>query len=154
MFEELLDEVYRRGIKIVEHPFKTTKLKALYTDGVITFNKSIDFTLAEKVCTLVEEIGHDEKSVGDILDQSDISKRKQELRARQWGYERLIPLSAIVQAYYARVSGRHEISEFLEVTEEFLQSTIDRYTEKYGLAVVYEEKYIIRFDPLGVAEIF
>ncbi|MDT2306290.1 hypothetical protein P7H21_23355 [Paenibacillus larvae] len=74
-------------------------------------------------------------TVGNILDQSDILNRKQELRARQLTYEKLIPLSAIVQAHQSGVRGRFEIAEYLEVTEEFLQATINRYRDKYGISV-------------------
>ncbi|MNW65366.1 hypothetical protein D3C74_437450 [compost metagenome] len=98
-------------------------------------------------------MGHHYKTVGDITDQTKLKNRQQELRARQWGYERLVPLSAIVQAYHARVKGRYEIAEYLDVTEEFLQASIDRYRSKYGLYTTWEN-YIIYFDHLGVAEIF
>lgn len=82
-----------------------------------------------------------------------IINRKQELRARQWAYQRLIPLSAIIQAHQTRVKGRYEIAEFLGVTEEFLQVSINRYQQIYEIYAVCEG-YLIYFDPLGVVEIF
>jgi len=122
-------------------------------DKVIWINKSTPSTVG-KAGILAEELGHYHTSSGNILDQSDIRNRKQELRARQWGYHKLIPLSAIVQAHKAMVKGRHEIAEFLGVTEEFLQAAIDRYTEKYGLWAKADDRHMVCFDPLGVLEIF
>ncbi|MNE53266.1 hypothetical protein D3C76_127850 [compost metagenome] len=150
-YENLLIVAEKLNLYVYEARFKSGA-KALLKGNMIGVNKGL--TEVEKTCALAEEIAHYITGSGDILDQSRIQNRKQELRARQMSYFELIPLSAIVQAFHARVSSRHDVAEFLEVTEAFLQSSIDRYTEKYGLAVVYDEKYIIRFDPLGVAEIF
>ncbi|WP_068786651.1 ImmA/IrrE family metallo-endopeptidase [Paenibacillus phocaensis] len=131
-------------------------LKGIYIESgagdMILLNKNLR-TDRERKCVLVEEMGHQYKTVGDITDQSKLVNQQQELRARQWGYERLVPLSAIVQAYKAKVKGRYEIAEYLDVTEEFLQACIDRYRNKYGTYTVWEN-YIIYFEPLGVAEMF
>lgn len=152
MLEELLAEADQYGVHITEYSFKTPKLKALYSDGVITFNKSAPFIENEKACTLGEEIGHHVTTFGNILDQGDVRKRKQELRARQWSYNRLIPISKIVQAHNAKVRGRYEIAEYLEVTEGFLQDTIDRYYARYGELITYQN-YIIYLNPLQVVEV-
>ncbi|UUZ85628.1 ImmA/IrrE family metallo-endopeptidase [Paenibacillus sp. P26] len=152
IYDNLLKEAARLGIDVYEKPM-SPKNKGLYGDNVIWINRVIP-TRTEKACALAEEIGHHHTSYGDILDQSDIRSRKQELLARQWGFWRLVPLTEIVRAYKARVSGRHEISEFIGVTEEFLQASIDRYRDKYGLFVVLDKQYTIYFDPLAVAELF
>lgn len=149
-YENLLIVAEKLNLHVYEARFKSGA-KALLKGNMVGVNK--DLTEVEKSCALAEEIAHYVTGSGDILDQGDIRNRKQELRARQLSYFELIPLSAIVQAFHARVSGRHDVAEFLGVTEAFLQNSIDRYTEIYGLAVSYEN-YIIRFDPLGVAELF
>lgn len=125
-------------------------IKGLYGDYCIWINIHI-VTRTEKACTLAEEIGHEELTEGDILDQDSIPKRKQELLARQWGYEYLVPLSKIVEAYRAKVEGRYAIAEYLGVTEEFLQAAVDRYTEKYGLHVSLGSS-MIYFNPLRVID--
>jgi hypothetical protein len=124
----------------------------LYADQIIWINRHIP-TRVEKACILAEELGHYHTSAGIIIDQTDIRSRKQELRARTWAYERLVPLSKIVQAHNAHVTNRHDLAEYLGVTEEFLQAAIDRYREKYGTYTIIDN-HIIYFDPLGVAEIF
>lgn len=152
-YEELKREV---TIMLDDQAALPEWLKGIYIESgvgeMILLNKNLE-TDRERKCILVEEVGHLKKTVGDITDQTKLENQQQELRARQWGYERLIPLSAIVQAYHARVKGRYEIAEHLDVTEEFLQASIDRYRSKYGLYTTWEN-YIIYFDPLGVAEMF
>lgn len=151
-YESLLNEADTNGLEIIEKKLHG-KNKGFYGDGLILIDKRIE-TIIEKACILAEELGHHHTSYGNILDQSDILNRKQELCARQWAYKCMIPLDQIVQAHHARVSGRHELAEYLEVTEEFLQAAIDRYTEKFGLSVKVDEQYVILFDPLGVIELF
>lgn len=153
MLDKLLRESEDIGVEVREYDFKSSRLKGLYVDSVITLNPASIANRAEKTCVLAEEIGHHLTSFGNILDQSDIRSRKQELRARAWAYERLVPLSEIVRAYKARVKGRYEIAEFLDVTEDFLERSIQRYRDKYGLYTPYGDLYIIYFDPLGVVEI-
>lgn len=149
-YESLLIEAQSEGIEVFERPLNG-KLKGLYSDNIICIDKDLEDYI-EKVCILAEEIGHYHTSTGDILNQQDVRNWKQELRARQWAYEKLIPLSAIVEAHQAKVNGRHEIADFLGVTEEFLQAAIDRYRDRYGLIAGYQN-YIIFLDPLWVVKV-
>ncbi len=137
-------------VEVYEHPM-TSRNKGLYMDGIVWLNKGL--TSVDKACVLAEELGHHNTSVGNILDQSLIQNRKQEQLARQWAYEFMIPLEKIVQAYHSHIQDRFQLAEFLGVTEEFLQATIDRYTEKYGLFAQVNERYTVCFNPLGVIEI-
>ncbi|SCW41121.1 protein of unknown function [Paenibacillus tianmuensis] len=151
-YESLLNEAAQHGIDIYEMPM-TPRNKGLYSDKVIWINKYTP-TKVEKACILAEELGHFHTSSGNILDLTDIRNRKQELRARQWAYYKLIPLSRIVDAYKDYVKGRYEIADYLDVTEEFLQAAMDQYRDRYGLCTILDGRYIIYFDPLGVAELF
>ncbi|WP_342419220.1 ImmA/IrrE family metallo-endopeptidase [Paenibacillus sp. FSL H8-0168] len=151
-YENLLEEAHKHSIEVYEMPM-LPRNKGLYSDGIVWVNKYTPTTVG-KACTLAEEIGHHYTSTGNILDQKDIRNRKQELRARQWAYQCMIPLNRIVQAHYARISGRYDLAEYLGVTEAFLQAAIDRYTEKYGLSVKADDRHIVVFDPLGVIELF
>ncbi|AVV56385.1 ImmA/IrrE family metallo-endopeptidase [Paenibacillus glucanolyticus] len=150
IYDNLLNEAAQLGIDTYEKPM-SPRNKGLYSDNVIWINKFLR-TRTEKACAAAEEIGHHHTSFGDILDLSDVSARKQELRARQWGYKRLVPLSSIVQAHNAKVKGRFEIAEYLGVTEEFLQASIDRYRDRFGVLTTIEN-YIIYLDPLHVVEV-
>ncbi|MEK4381135.1 ImmA/IrrE family metallo-endopeptidase [Aeribacillus sp. FSL K6-2848] len=150
-YENLLREAQQHGIDTYEKPMTPT-IKGLYSDKVIWINKNIP-TNDEKACILAEELGHYHTSSGNILDQSKISNRKQELRARTWAYERLVPLQKIVQAHKSGVRNRYELAEYLGITEDFLVAAIKRYKEKYGLYFSIEN-YTICFEPLGVMELF
>ncbi|MFL0523623.1 hypothetical protein [Virgibacillus pantothenticus] len=88
-----------------------------------------------------------------MLDQTSLTNRQQELRARSWAYKKLVPLSKIVQAHREGIRNRYELAQYLEITEEFLENAINRYKEKYGVTVSYEN-YTICFEPLGVMEWF
>ncbi|WP_419892847.1 ImmA/IrrE family metallo-endopeptidase [Oceanobacillus kimchii] len=150
-YEGLLDEAYKLGIFVQEEPIKG-KLKGLYSDNVIWIDKNLDNT-KEKYCIMAEEMGHYHTSSGDILNQSKLSNRKQEVRARSWAYEEAVPLQKIVEAHKEFIRNKFELANFLDVTEEFLDQAILRYKEKYG-DTVNLESYTICFEPLGVIEWF
>ncbi|MEB7455845.1 hypothetical protein [Lysinibacillus sphaericus] len=78
--------------------------------------------------------------------------RKQELKARGCAYERLIPLSKIIQAHKLHIVNRYEYADFLNVTEDFLDDALDWYENKYGLCVSIDN-FTICFEPLGIIEI-
>jgi len=149
IYDKLIADAASYGLTVVEKHFKSNA-RGLIKGSKIGIRK--DMLTVEKACALAEEIGHNRTSIGDLLDQSDVRKRKQESRARQYAYECMIPLGRIVQAYKMRIFGRYELAEFLGVSEEFLQSAIDRYTEKFGIYVKYNERYTIKLCPLEVID--
>ncbi|OXL83140.1 hypothetical protein BCV73_08665 [Paenibacillus sp. SSG-1] len=153
MLDKLLFEAEREGIQIIEHDFDINNLKALYIDGVIALNPTALTSYIEKTCILAEEIGHHMTSFGNILDQKSIVNRKQEKRARNWAYHRLVPLDAFVRAFEAGVKNRYEFAELIGVTEDFLENAIERYRERYGLYTVFNGIYMIYFDPVGVLKV-
>lgn len=148
-YEVLLDEAQQDGLIVKEKPLK-------YNNGRIkgkriAIRKDIE-TSTEKACVLAEELGHHHTSVGNIIDMGNASNRKQERQARIWGYNKLIGLNGIINAFRAGCQSRHEMADLLDVTEEYLQECIDCYKDKYG---VYTEvdNYIIYFIPnLAVME--
>ena len=114
----------------------------------IAINRSLP-TQAEKACVLAEELGHHYTTTGDILDHSNAMNRKQEYRARLYGYNLKIGLAGLIRAYEARCRDRYEMAEYLDVTEEYLEEAIDCYKAKYGLYVSIDN-YIIYFEPFAV----
>lgn len=98
----------------------------------------------EMRCTLAEEIGHHKLTIGNIVKQQTINEIKQEKLARNWGYESLVPLRKIIDAYYEGYTDYYEVAEYLEVTEEFLKHSIAYYKNKYG-NVVECNGYVIIF---------
>jgi len=146
-YESLLKQAEEDGVDVVEHRF-SNKIKGLYIDDLITLNSNID-TTAEKACVLAEELGHHYTSSGDITNTNIIKNAKQERQARGWGYQRLVPLTLLIEADSAGIKSRYELAEYLNITEKFLQAALDYYKVKYGLYIQIDN-YIILFEPLAV----
>lgn len=142
-YEALLDEACGKGLIVKEKPLQSSdgRIKGRR----IAIRKDIE-TSTEKACVLAEELGHHETTVGNILDMGDSWNRKQERQARLNGYNRLIGLVRLIEAYEYGCQSRYEIAEYLGVTEEYLQECIDCYREKYGIKVILGE-YQIAFIP-------
>ncbi len=127
------------------------QLKGLYADGVIGISKHLP--AVEKKCVLAEELGHLHTSSGDILDQTCVCNRKQERKARAWGYECILPLNRFIDAYKHRCHDFNDVAEFLDVSCDYLQSALDYYHQKHGKYFVIG-KYVIGFEPFGIIEKF
>lgn len=149
-YEDLQKEAEQQGVDIYEKTLRQ-RIKGLYADNIIWINRYIP-TNKEKACVLAEELGHYYTSYGDILDQTKIINRKQEKRARNWAYEKLIPLHKLIEAYECRCRNRFELAEYLDVTEDFLEAALKHYKEKFGLFTVHGD-YVIYFEPLGVLKV-
>lgn len=142
-YEILLSEASENGLIVKEKPLK-------YNNGRIKgFRVAIRKDLStsiEKTCVLAEELGHHYTSYGNILDQSDASNRKQELRARAWAYNKQIGLLGLIRAYEHGCRNRFEIAEYLEVTEEVLEECLIFYRNKYGMCTNVDN-YVVYFIP-------
>lgn len=102
---------------------------------------------------LDEELGHYHTTVRDIIQQSSVSDRKQELRARTWAYEKMTGLNGIINSYKHGCCSLYETAEYLEVTEEFLSEALQYYKSKYRFYTV-NDKYVFYFEPsLGILEL-
>lgn len=149
MYETLQMLAHKNGLVVKEKPLQANKGRIKNNNIAI----KEDLSLKEKTCVLAEEIGHSKKNHGNILDQSKIENRKQEIRARNWAYEKLIPLEKFIEAYKTHsIKNSFEFAEFLDVTQDFLESAIRYYQKKYGLYTIYQN-YTIHFDPVGVLDI-
>lgn len=148
-YEQLLTAADQEGLLVKEQPL--TEHDGLIRGSHIAIRKDIE-TQAEKSCVLAEEIGHYRTSSGNILDQNKVESRKQEYRARLYGYNLKIGLAGLIRAYEARCRNRYEMAEYLDVTEEYLEEAIDCYKAKYGLYVSIDN-YLIYFEPFVVIKI-
>ena len=73
------------------------------------------------------------------------SNQKQELQARLYGYNKLIGLQGLINAFEHNCTNLYETAEFLDVTEEFLLDTIKAYQVKYGNYKTFND-YVIMFN--------
>lgn len=148
--ETLEQEAFDCGVVIDYIDFKSDHLSGLYVDGSIALKKGMSSN--KTADTLAEELEHHYVTVGNILNQNNISNRKQERLARFRAYNKRIGLSGIIQGYRQHCQNRYELAECLGVTEEFLQEALECYKEKYGMFVELDG-YIIFFEPsLAVME--
>lgn len=149
-YEVLLNAADQAGLTVKEKPLSESD--DLIKGNRIAIRKDIP-TQAEKSCVLAEELGHYFTSAGNILDQTDIVNRKQEYRARLYGYNLQIGLRGIISAHTAGCRNLYEMADYLDVTEEYLKEALDCYQSKYG-EYVKVDNYMIYFIPsLAVLEI-
>lgn len=142
-YEEM--QILHDDLNIVEMDLsEVSGLKGLYVNGRIAIN--VKMSDIEKACVLAEELGHHYTTYGNILDQSDTSNRKQELRARAWAYNKQIGLLGLIRAYEHGCRNRFEIAEYLEVTEEVLEECLVFYRNKYG-TFQNVDNYVVYFIP-------
>lgn len=151
-YEELLEESSINNVYVIENANFKSSADGLINGSVIGISKNIR-TYNKRTCILAEELGHYHTSIGDIISQSSVSDRRQELRARGWAYNRLIGLTGIVNSYKHGCCSLSDTADYLDVTEEFLAEAIQYYRSKYGSFVTIDN-YAIYFEPaLGVLEL-
>lgn len=142
-YETLLKEADSHHLTVKEKPLK--QHDGLIIGNKIAIRKNIK-TTAEKSCVLAEELGHHYTSSGNILDQSDAMNRKQEYRARLYGYNLKIGLMGIIQSYEHGCRNRYEMAQFFDCTEEYLTEALNCYRAKYG-EFAKIDNYIVYFMP-------
>ena len=135
-YEKQLQSAADQNVPVVENYYmgndqEHEPIDGLYINGNIALSSDLD-TTAKKAAVLAEELAHHALTVGDILDQSDASNRRQEQKARTLAYDRLIGVTGITNALEHGCRNRFEAAEYLGVPEDFLQDAIDRYQEIYG----------------------
>ena len=75
--------------------------------------------------------------------------RKQEYRARLYGYNLKVGLTGLISAYEEGCRNLYEMAEYLDVTEEYLRNVINCYHAKYGQYTIVDN-YVIYFEPFAV----
>ncbi|NDQ79789.1 toxin [Staphylococcus aureus] len=103
----------------------------------------------EKAGILFEELAHNKLTYGDIADYSIFNNRKFENYARRHGFTSAVPLHEIVEAYNYGVRNLYELSEYLQLSEEYILEAIENYKKIYGIGTHYGE-YSITLEPLRV----
>lgn len=144
-YEDLLNEYANEDLVIKEKPLQSSNGR-IYNNRIAIRH---DLTTVDKTCTLAEELGHYHTTTGDILDQTNVSNRKQEHRARMWAYEKLIPVQLFILAFKHGCRSIHETAEFLEVSEEFLLECVGAYYSKYGTYLEFNG-YLLMFSETGL----
>lgn len=148
-YEKLLSEAEDNDLIVKEKPLPISKGRI--KGNRIAIKQGMCET--EKACVLAEELGHHYTATGNILDQSTVENRKQEMYGRAHAYNRLIGLRGIIAAYLRNCPNAYEMADYLGVTEEFLQEALSYYTNKYGVCTQVDN-YVVFFQPnIGVMEL-
>lgn len=145
LYESLLREL-KEDYLIVEKPMPDS-MGGLNGERVIWINSYLNEI--EKACVLAEEIGHAKTTVGNILDLTDPKNRKKEIKARRWAHKKVIPLQRLVDAHNEGIRNKYELTEYLDVTEEFLSEALEWYQNEFGIKTNHDG-YEITFDPLNI----
>lgn len=96
-YEYLVEYATECGAEVIELDLETTRACGKCINDLLIINKNM--TLKDKFCILSEELGHYKTTTGNITNQSIISNRKQELKARAWGYEITIGLKGLIDSF-------------------------------------------------------
>ena len=104
-------------------------MKGLYVDGLILLKDNLSDK--EKLEVLGEELAHHDITYGDILDTNELWKWKFEHKARRLGFEKIIPLQNIVQAYQSGVHNKYELSNYLDVSEGYVLNGASSSSKNY-----------------------
>lgn len=123
------------------------KLAGLTMDNLILIDKHRG--KYERHGILAEEIGHYETTYGDITDLNNVRNLKLELFARRWGYKKIVSLDKLIECYTLNYISLEEVCTYLEITAEYLKTSIDHYSSSLGISVIHEG-YQISFDPLFI----
>lgn len=149
LYEELLQEAEDNTIEVIEFTFESDCMGMLYDDTIALSPKLK--TSKERKCILAEELGHYHTTIGNIIDLKNVCNYKQELKARKYAYNKLVPLKSLIEASYSGCTNLYELLEHLDVTEEFLKDALKHYESVYGLFAEVEN-YCVYFNPLTVCK--
>ncbi len=144
MINKLYEYAEKHCVDVVECTLPNDKLKGLYSDNVVYLKQNM--TTAEHACILAEELGHFETSSGNILDYENVKNYKQEVQARNWAVNKLVTLDNLVSAFEGGVRDKYELIDYLNITADFLDYSITRLRQQYGVSASFND-YVICFYP-------
>ncbi|HHX76727.1 MAG TPA: ImmA/IrrE family metallo-endopeptidase [Firmicutes bacterium] len=102
---------------------------------VILLNKRIQHNRKLLRCILAEELGHHFTTSSNEMAFALTSKyltKKYEKIALWWAVNHLIPINSLVQAMKYKIYDTRELADLFDVTERFMATGLQLYTEKYG----------------------
>ena len=150
---EMLFDLIKRENIIVEYVDFSPTIQGIYykADGclpIIGINESIVSDKKLFTCVLAEELGHHFTSIGDssaecynIADRINLNKT--EFAALKWATEYLLPLDEIINAVKRGIGNIEKLSDFLDVTGEFLLERFKFIAKKQSYIKIQENLFIV-----------
>lgn len=149
-YEELVSRSEKIGIQVIEVDIEGDASYILNKTIFISQNMNNNC----KYCVLAEELGHYFKTYGDITDLSTVENRKQEYQARRWSYELIVGIIDLINAHSQGCRNKFEVAEFLNITEETLESALNYYKCKYECGYEIDNYWINFNNGFEVLEMF
>ncbi|MDT7019334.1 ImmA/IrrE family metallo-endopeptidase [Levilactobacillus namurensis] len=103
----------------------------------------------DKRVILTEEFMHALTTVGVILDQQDLSNRKQELQARRLAYKTIISMDDLLHCYQMGLQYDYEIADELDVPVDFLKNAIEYFKTQLGEESTYKGYKVVISDTIN-----
>ena len=141
-YEDWITFAENKGLQVIELPL--TYSVGMIVGDVIGIDSGL--TSNQKAEVMSEELGHHCLTVGNILNQDDVRNRRQEHKARRWGYNRQVTQEQLLEAAKYGCRNAFEVAEFLGVTEGYLEDAIEDFKKQYGTAF-YSDDFIIQYEP-------
>lgn len=142
--EQLEQEISDDNIDLVNYPFKSERLKGItYINKgkkCIGINKSIESS-SKRLEILNEEYTHCQLTAKDIS-----CDRAEENKARFKSYQKLVPLSKLIESYQKSLN-LYEMAEDIGITYEYLIECLEAYSRRYGISTKCDG-YLIQFSPV------
>lgn len=132
-YEKLIIEAENIGIEVREIDFGSNKKGGRCLNNIIYINSRMLET--EKYEVLAEEIGHYKTTLGNILNQDDITNRKLENIARREGYKTIVEPIDIVEAMRHGSKDIHDMAEYVGVRPGTLIDILNDYKKQYGVRI-------------------
>lgn len=123
LYEETL--IQHDYIEIREADVLPDNLDGVWLGDLILIKRGLSDR--EKAGILFEELAHNKLTYGDIADYSNFNNRKFENYARRHGFISAVPLREIVEAHNYGVRNLYELSEYLQLSEEYILEAIEQY---------------------------
>lgn len=142
-YELLLDKISNE-IPVIELPLTSFGFEGNYFNGTIYIDSSLSQIKKREI--LSEEYGHFKTSVGMIVDYDNPHNRKQELEARAYSIEMIVPLDDLIDCHNYGLTTVYDCADHLDISVELLQDSIKYYSSKYGISYQYKDKLLIFSD--------
>lgn len=147
--DNLYDLTEKEKIKVYDWHIEDANGIYLNIDKInaIALNYDSFGTYIEEKCVLAEELGHyymDATYSPYCQDLQIISK--QELKAKKWAYNVLIPFEDLRRAILKGKTSILSLAEHFGVTNDFMCKCINFYLDKYGQIITKEEMQQLAFN--------
>lgn len=142
-YELLLDKISNE-IPVIELPLTSFGFEGNYFNGTIYIDSSLSQIKKREI--LSEEYGHFKTSVGMIINYDSPHNRKQELEARAYSIEMIVPLDDLIDCHNYGLTTVYDCADHLDISVELLQDSIKYYSSKYGISYQYKDKLLIFSD--------